>query len=128
MSAPYSLDLVCRFLRHFRLHDDDLKPTNYSAHPIGNSGRWWLVHVAGRFWFVSDNGGELLIEQANGTELARKVPLTWFGSRLNEATVAQRVASVIRGQPIDFSDELTDEDQQILLGVVAQEQQEVSRG
>ena len=110
-----NLELICRLLGDFRLHHTG-RPTNYGAAPVGGGKGWYMVSVAGVEWRVIDNGGELMVGQINDTEhLDRAVPLTMGGVRLNEATVAGRVAAVMRGEAIDYDARMTDEEQEEML-------------
>ena len=111
------LSKILRFLSHFNTTPSTARqcqPRNYCTRKVGESGRAWLVENFGVWHFVHDNGGELMVERVNSGELAVAVPLTWFGIRLNDATVAMRLAMVLRGEPINYDERMDEEDEQIL--------------
>ena len=114
--ASCNLELAVCFLRSFHLHDT-ARPTNFSARRVGDLGAF-LVHVAGVYWLVIDNGGELMVERVNSGKPGRAVPLTWHELPLNEATVAYRIACVLRGRDIDYRERLDDDDQAALFSVL----------
>jgi len=116
MTRP-DLSKILRFLSHFNTTPSTAspyQPRNYCTRKVGESGRTWLVENFGVWYFVHDNGGELMIDRVNSGEIAVAVPLTWWGIRLNDATVAMRLAMVLRGEPIDYDERMTDEDESIL--------------
>lgn len=78
-------------------------------------GSLWVLH--GNFamghatWILSDNGGELNVEKVNTGQLPVSIPfgITAAGHRYTDATVAARIACVLNGDAIDWSDEWTDD-------------------
>lgn len=105
---------VVKMLASFTLHKTD-RPTNYSYAQLGTQSTY-VLQVAGVVYFITANGGEFMVEKVNSGELARPVFLTYFDRQLNAATVANRVATVLCGEAIDYEYELTDEDDAILRG------------
>lgn len=79
--------------------------------------RSWVVEDArGRWWSVWDNGGEAGVELVNSGEVARFAPLTWHSTTLNAATVAYRVAAMMRGEDVDWDYRLDDDADRALRG------------
>ncbi len=116
MTRP-DLPKILRFLSHFNTTPSTAspyQPRNYCHRQVGDDGRTWLVHNFGCWHFVHDNGGEIMVDRVNGGELAVAVPVDSFGLALNAATVAMRIASVLRGEPLDYSERMTDDDEAIL--------------
>lgn len=127
MKSP-SLAVAVSFLRHFSLESaaHPTRPVNLRVQRIpatrtalrGGVMRYcddFLVSVQSVAWYVNDNGGEWNMERLNLGELPTSIPDSAFGFPLNEATMAMRMASVIRGEPIDYADGLTDDDQATLI-------------
>lgn len=112
------LRTILRMLGAFRLSpgkvdDPELTPKNYRVNML-EGVETALVEAHGVFWLVHYNGGEWNVEHVNGGN-CRSVPATSFGEWLNPATAAQRIAAVIRGEEIDFSNPMTDFENRLLL-------------
>lgn len=127
MKAP-SLAVAVSFLRHFDLESKEhpTRPVNLRVMRIPAERMSYadgvmrycddfLVFVQSVAWLIHDNGGEWNLERLNMGELPTSIPEDWFGIPLNEATMAMRMAAVIRGEPIDYEDRLTDDDQATLI-------------
>ena len=127
MKSP-SLAVAVSFLRHFSLESAEhpTRPVNLMVRRIpatsttlrGGVMRYcddFLVFAQSVAWYVSDNGGEWNMERLNLGELPTSIPDSWHGFPLNEATMAMRMAAVIRGEPIDYDERMTDEDQATLI-------------
>lgn len=92
---------------------------------VTTSGNWMIVeptrfgHPKYRKWFlVLDNGGEVIINEINSDALGVKVPYNWFEQTVNAATFTDRVATVIRGQQIDWTFMLSADEESCLLRAV----------
>ncbi len=62
---------------------------------------------SGRF-LVWDNGGEIGVELINSGELARFVPTRWFGRPVGPITMLVRLKTVLRGEEVDWEENLDD--------------------
>jgi hypothetical protein len=105
------LPRVVQLLPNFQLHTNGLPRNLRLARCTDGSFR---VCVASVEWAVFDNGGEIGVERVNGVDLARFVPATWFGRPLGAVTLALRVAVVMRGDEIDFTDEWPDDEEALM--------------
>lgn len=81
-----------------------VEPSEY-RHP--NYGKWFLI---------SDNGGELIVKEINSEKLSAKIPYSTIRKGvLNPSTVAHRVELIIRGISIDWNTTISDEDHTFLI-------------
>ncbi len=65
-------------------------------------------------WLMWDNGGEVEVQKVNfGADWHLSVPLN---SRVNDATVAYRIAMKMRCVPIDYDFTINDEDLAVMMG------------
>lgn len=65
-------------------------------------------------WLMWDNGGEVDVQKVNfGADFHASVPLN---SRINDVTVAYRIAMKMRSCPIDYDFTLSDEDLAVMMG------------
>lgn len=108
------------------LHNFDLQPVNaeLAKRPVNLILRRidnrrgavdFLIMASGVCWWINDNGGEWNLERVNLDPLPTSIPTSWHGLPLNEATMAARVAMVLRGERIDYEERLTDSDQDVLM-------------
>lgn len=67
----------------------------------------------GKWFLLSDNGGEIYIKEINSSQPADNVP---FSGAVNPATLVHRVAAVVRGERVDWTFFLSDSDNAALLG------------
>lgn len=81
-----------------------------------SDGSLWVLHcpyaMGNATWLLSDNGGELNVEKVNSGELPVSIPFgfTAAGHRYTDATVAARIACVLNGDAIDWSEEWADDE------------------
>lgn len=71
------------------------------------------------YWLLTDNGGEVNVERVNCPETMQSVSLMWFGMPLDAATIAYRIACVMREDPIDYDLRLGDDETAFLLSLRA---------
>lgn len=108
-----TVDAVVAMLPHFNL-SDGVRPTNFLSARIRDG--WYHLEVCGVWWSISNNGGEFMVGELNSSEHRRAVPLSSGSRNLNEATVAHRVAQVLRGEAIDYGFLISDDEQEVLAG------------
>jgi len=96
------LALVVRWVGEYQLTNGD-RPKNYSV--TFDAARTMAYFSArGLVWSVWDNGGEYGLEQVNMSEpVFFPVP-----DYLDAATIAYRVACVVRGDEIDYKQDMSD--------------------
>ena len=91
-------------------------PVNFWARLVeGQRDRLAILRIQSVWYALSDNGGELMLDRLNSDDLATNIPLTWRSTNLNAMTVADRVATALRGEPIDYDQRWSDEDQATVL-------------
>tara|TARA_R100001460_G_scaffold27881_3_gene55893 strand:+ start:269 stop:601 length:333 start_codon:yes stop_codon:yes gene_type:complete len=106
------MDKVVSLLKMFRLCGtgaDPAQPTNWMARKLTNGEH--LVSVLGVWWWLNDNGGEVNLRRVN----VDRLPTSVAAEGMNEATVAYRLAFVMRGEPVDYGFRMSDADQQTML-------------
>lgn len=111
-----SLAKTLRFLKSFDTKPSDVseyQPKNLMVSKLDGQDTW-IVENYGVAWWVVYNGGEIMVGEINSTKLDRSVPTRWFGEPLNEATIACRIAMVLRGEEINYEERLDADCQEAL--------------
>jgi len=126
-STSPDLPTICKLVRDFNCRPDGLSslkrpcpPMNWSARPVGTDGKTMLLEVYGVSFLVWDNGGELGCEKVNSGE-PRFAPLTYGRFKLNEVTMAYRLAALIRDEVYSYSTRFPDELQKSILDMMAEQ-------
>ncbi len=114
--SEQDMDTIVHAIGSFKLSADEIaRPTNFGTVASSRGSRF--VNVCGIVWEISDNGGEIMVGKVNSNKLMRAVPLGYFSITLNFATIAYRIACVIRDEDIDYEFKMTTEETEILLSV-----------
>jgi hypothetical protein len=120
MSEPH-LDVAVSMLHNFDLRPTDAavsqRPVNLILRRIDNprGSADFIILASAVCWWLNDNGGEWNMQRVNVDDLPTSIPTSWHGFPLNEATMAMRLAMVLRGEPIDYDERMTDDDQATLM-------------
>jgi len=121
MNAALPLQRIVHYLQHFDTQPAGVTvPRNHilreipATRPTYADGTYkyvseWLVHDYGTWYWLNDNGGEVNVSRVNSGALPVSVP-----EILQAATMAYRIACVLRGEPIDYAYRLDDDDDRIL--------------
>lgn len=121
------LAAILPFLPVFKYTDADHphRPANVFLYPM-EGGQVAFVEVLGTTWRLSENGGEIMVRQVRpnsaatgpyrtADELAIAIPTFWHNAPLNAPTIAQRIAQVISGEPIDYDERISNTDGRLMM-------------
>jgi hypothetical protein len=100
MQPTISFESVIRILPKMKLrHPKDVMPVNFDYGQLREG--LYHVHICGVWWEIFDNGGEIKMGRLNiDDKPLRTVYLT--GRNLSAATIAHRLAEVVRGGEVDY--------------------------
>jgi hypothetical protein len=109
MPQPVLLSQTASLLRHY-VGGARVVGSAYSESSM-------LLQRGYTYWFVSDNGGEFNVEPVNNPNDMVSIPTSWFGIDLDAATMAYRVACVMRGEAYDVALRMDPDETDFLLSL-----------
>lgn len=121
MPSPALFNRAIRYLEHFETSPRPELPRNYRAQSL-QENHSFIIQTGSVWHLVWDNGGEVGVEILNSSRVPRFAPMPeneGLSPTRAAATLAERIAAILRGEDMDFDRIWSEAEANVLEGAVS---------